>query len=278
MAGYLAPKQHLHYDDDALLTAAATQSGTVPPPTAARNRSMQPAMLLPLSLACMFDAKLMLASLSIRHQHKYLSTFTGKWNFEKKRLYMFFVLLNNWSINAFRPVLWKSPGFYIMIKQNYFSILKCFSHTQRGHHKILSLDFQTKGSISDMYQTNRYKLSNYYPLFWLCTSDCFSAACIICSHSILQLLLNPSNPKATFVQITRIQRFLKTFQPCHVGIHWKALAECSQMSTYVPGFQVTFQVFSHQFLLTKLATSSIRVNLKASQRSLSETGCQAMAQ
>ena len=30
---------------------------------------------------------------------------------------------------------------------------------------------------------------------------------------------------------------LKPSKPGHVGIHWKALTEYSQMSTHVPGFQ-----------------------------------------
>ena len=35
----------------------------------------------------------------------------------------------------------------------------------------------------------------------------------------------------------------KLSKPCHVGIHWIALAEYSQMSTHVPGFQPFFKVF-----------------------------------
>ena len=31
---------------------------------------------------------------------------------------------------------------------------------------------------------------------------------------------------------------------CHVGIHWKALAEYSQMSTHVPGFESFFSFFA----------------------------------
>ena len=31
--------------------------------------------------------------------------------------------------------------------------------------------------------------------------------------------------------------FFKAFKPCHVGIHWIAHAEYSQISTHVPGFQ-----------------------------------------
>ena len=45
---------------------------------------------------------------------------------------------------------------------------------------------------------------------------------------------------------------------CHVSIHWIALAEYFQMGTHLPGFQ-SFLSFLHRFVLTKLATSSIRV-------------------
>ena len=38
--------------------------------------------------------------------------------------------------------------------------------------------------------------------------------------------------------------FEKTAKPCHVGMHWIALAECSQMSTYVPGFQSFLRFFA----------------------------------
>ena len=50
--------------------------------------------------------------------------------------------------------------------------------------------------------------------------------------------LNPSLAKATLVQCTRSQSFLKASKPCHVGTHWIALTEYSQMSTYLTGFQV----------------------------------------
>ena len=38
--------------------------------------------------------------------------------------------------------------------------------------------------------------------------------------------------------------FRKPSKPYHVGIHWIALAENSQMSTHLPGFQPFFRVFS----------------------------------
>ena len=53
--------------------------------------------------------------------------------------------------------------------------------------------------------------------------------------------------------------FWKSSKPCHVGIHLIALAEYSQRSTNVPGFQSFFMCL-HHFVLAKLATSSIRVN------------------
>ena len=36
----------------------------------------------------------------------------------------------------------------------------------------------------------------------------------------------------------------KISNPCHVGIHWLALNEYSQMSTHVQGFAVIFHVFA----------------------------------
>ena len=38
--------------------------------------------------------------------------------------------------------------------------------------------------------------------------------------------------------------FGKPSKTCHVGIHWKALTEYSQMSTNIPGFQSFFQFFA----------------------------------
>ena len=55
---------------------------------------------------------------------------------------------------------------------------------------------------------------------------------------------------------------LKPSKTCHVGIHWIDLAEYSQMSTYLPWFQLFFSLL-HHFVMAKLATSSIRVNIYA---------------
>ena len=54
-------------------------------------------------------------------------------------------------------------------------------------------------------------------------------------HSNYLLCINASNAQGTFSQSTRKQRFfLNSCQPCDVGIHWRALAKYSQMSTHVP--------------------------------------------
>ena len=68
--------------------------------------------------------------------------------------------------------------------------------------------------------------------------------------------------RLTFVQRTRMQRFLESSKPCHVGIHWIALAEYSQTSTHVPGFQLFFRFYA-SFCIGHFvqATSSIRVNI-----------------
>ena len=55
--------------------------------------------------------------------------------------------------------------------------------------------------------------------------------------------------------------FRNPSKPCHVGTHWIALAEHSQMSTHLPGFQSFFLGFLHPFVLDKLATSRVRVKI-----------------
>ena len=48
-----------------------------------------------------------------------------------------------------------------------------------------------------------------------------------------------------------------TSKSCHVCIHWIALAESSQMSTYLPWFQSLFSFFA-SFCIRKIS-NSIRV-------------------
>ena len=51
----------------------------------------------------------------------------------------------------------------------------------------------------------------------------------------------------------------KPSKPCHIGIHWIDLAEYSQMSTHLPGFQSFFKLFA-SFSIGKLSTTSKRVD------------------
>ena len=78
--------------------------------------------------------------------------------------------------------------------------------------------------------------------------------------SSLHAYVNPSNAEAIlFSKVQGHESLWKSSKPCDVGIHWKALAEYSQMSTHLPGFRSFFR-FLHLFVLTKLVASSIRVN------------------
>ena len=51
-----------------------------------------------------------------------------------------------------------------------------------------------------------------------------------------------NNPLLSFKAQER-KDFGKASKPCHVGIHWIVLAEYSQMSTHMPGFQSFFRFF-----------------------------------
>ena len=56
------------------------------------------------------------------------------------------------------------------------------------------------------------------------------------SGSGLNIFFNPFNAEAIFSKAQVRKDFWKPSKPCHVGIHWKALAGHSQMRTHVPGF------------------------------------------
>ena len=62
-------------------------------------------------------------------------------------------------------------------------------------------------------------------------SDWLICCCIANSIS------NPSDAEVTFIQCTRMQT-------SHVGIHWIARTEYSQMSTHMPGFQSIWRFFA----------------------------------
>ena len=66
-------------------------------------------------------------------------------------------------------------------------------------------------------------------------------------------ILNPSNAEATFrPKYNDTKIFEKNpSKPCHVGIHWIALTEYSQMSTHMPGFQLFLKGLLHHFVRAK---------------------------
>ena len=53
----------------------------------------------------------------------------------------------------------------------------------------------------------------------------------------------------------------KAFKPCHVGIHWIALAQYSQMSTHMPGFQSLFSFFA-SFCIGQISHHQAAVNVQ----------------
>ena len=75
---------------------------------------------------------------------------------------------------------------------------------------------------------------------------------------MLNFQVNPSYMRRLLSSTAQgSEDFWKTFKPCHVGIHWKALTEFFQMSTHVPGFQSFFSGFLHHFVIAKLASRSM---------------------
>ena len=53
-----------------------------------------------------------------------------------------------------------------------------------------------------------------------------------------------SLPKMRLLSLKYKDAKLKPSEPCHAGIHWKALTEYFQMSTHVPVFQSFSSFFS----------------------------------
>ena len=79
------------------------------------------------------------------------------------------------------------------------------------------------------------------------------------SSSLSCTTINPSNAEATFFQSARTQRFLKTIRTlsCWYSLESSLLV----LSDEYPFARVSviFQLFPHQFVFTKFATSSTRV-------------------
>ena len=77
-----------------------------------------------------------------------------------------------------------------------------------------------------------------FSLFQTCLQSC-----VLNKSSLGMERANPSNAVTTFSQRQRRKDFQKPSKPYHVGIHWIALAEYSQMSTNMPVFQSCFSFF-----------------------------------
>ena len=59
------------------------------------------------------------------------------------------------------------------------------------------------------------------------------SASVMANTGFIPYFLVIFSTKASFVQSTRAERFfIKPGKPCHVGIHWSALAEYSQADRY----------------------------------------------
>ena len=76
---------------------------------------------------------------------------------------------------------------------------------------------------------------------------------------VIILYINHSNAEATFIQRTKMQRFLKTILTLS---SWYSLDSSHGVLSDEYPFSVILQLFSHYFVLAKLATSSTRVNNK----------------
>ena len=69
-------------------------------------------------------------------------------------------------------------------------------------------------------------------------------------------LFKNNYPQLRLLSSKAQRRNLKKSKPCHVGIHWIALAEYFCVSTNVPGFQSFFSGVLHHFVIAKLATAA----------------------
>ena len=87
---------------------------------------------------------------------------------------------------------------------------------------------------SDKNQNSNENFScKYFSSFaFACKISSKLSGCCVLTLPMLRLLLSKAQERKDY--------FSKPFKPCHVGIYWKALPECSRMSTYVPGFQSGF--------------------------------------
>ena len=97
------------------------------------------------------------------------------------------------------------------------------------------------------------ELSSWNHIYWgLLIFEILSVAMILSKTMFTLWSCRDSNPykDKTLLMLRLLSSrahwrkfFGKASKPCHVGIHWKALTECSQMSTHISGFQLFFRFF-----------------------------------
>ena len=119
----------------------------------------------------------------------------------------------------------------ILVKFDKYSMRDCMTQQEIQ----LSFKYQHNATVNTSLITRHYFLSCSLP----------------CKVFIL-MMLNLFYPSHSSTEMWQLPK------PCHVGTHWKALAEYSQVSTHLPGFQSFLRILYH-FVLVKSATSSIRV-------------------
>ena len=61
------------------------------------------------------------------------------------------------------------------------------------------------------------------------------------------------------LSVLRLLSYKAPSETCHVGIHWIALVEYSQMSTHVPGFQSFFRSFFASFCNGQISHHQLKV-------------------
>ena len=76
------------------------------------------------------------------------------------------------------------------------------------------------------------------------TSRDYRVIARIITHPMLRLLSS---------EVQQCKDFWKPSKPCHAGINWRALAQYSQMSTHMPGFQSFFSCFFASFCSGKIS-------------------------
>ena len=145
------------------------------------------------------------------------------------------------TVPFFFQVLWEDVWIGIKVHFKFLtSLLKRDYRTLLVFTRLgLSATFSVQQSIHKKSVTNKLNSLNK------CCIMCFFFLYTVFTLPMLRLLSTKAQG---------CKSFWKPSKPCHDGIHWKALAEYSQMSTHVTGFQsFSFLGFSHHFVLGQIS-------------------------